>query len=76
MDNQGRHLATNDDADKIILAQRGITYSSSANTTDISIPDKTENNNTLLTCTAFLNGGTEFSDPVRLTIIGESVIDS
>ena len=76
MENQGRHLSTNDDADKVILAQRGIAYSSSANTTDISIPDKTENNNTLLICAAFQFGVTEFSDPVTLTIIGESVIDS
>ena len=76
MINQDRHLSTNDDDDKVILAERGITFSSSANTIDISIPDKTENNNTLLACAGFLFGSTEFSDPVTLTIIGESVTDS
>ena len=76
MENQGRHLSTNDNTDKVILDQQGITYSSSATSAVISIPDKTDNNNTLLQCAAFLFGGTEFSDPVTLTIIGESVIDS
>ena len=75
MESQGRHIATNDDRDEAILAQRGITYSSSSNTTDISIPDKTDNNNTLLQCAVFLFGDTEISDPVTLTIIGESVIE-
>ena len=75
MGNQGRYLSTNDDADKVILAQRGITYSSSSMSAIISIPDRVENTNTMLTCTAFLFGGTEFSDPVTLTIIGESVND-
>ena len=75
MVNQGRHLATNDDADEVILAERGITYSSNTKSAVINIPDGVENNNTMLTCTTFLFGGTEFSDPVILTIIGESVTD-
>ena len=76
MVNQGRHLATNDDADTVILAERGITFSGSANSAVISIPDRVENNNTNITCAGFLFGSTEFSDPVTLTIIGESVTDS
>ena len=75
MENQGRHLATNDDDDKVILAQRGIIFSSSANSIVISIPDRVENNNTIIMCGGFF-GSTEFSDPVTLTIIGESVTDS
>ena len=75
MENQGRHLATNDANDEAILAERGITYSSNAKSAVISIPDRVENNNTMLSCAAFLSGGTELSDPVTLTIIGESVTD-
>ena len=76
MINQGRHLATNDAEDEIILAQQGITYSSNAKSAVISIPDRVENNNTNITCTGFLFGTTEFSEPaVKLTIIGESVTD-
>ena len=70
MENQDRHLSTNDNADKVILDQQGITYSSSATSAVISIPDTVENNNTLLMCAAFLSGSTELSNPVTLTIIG------
>ena len=75
MENQGRYLATNDDVEEVILAERGITYSSSAKSAVISIPVTVENNNTLLVCAAFLFGGTEFSEQVTLTIIGKSVSD-
>ena len=73
IESDGRHLATNDVTDAVSLAQRGITYSSSATSAVISIPDTTENNNTRIFCAVFLFGGAEFSDPVKLTIIGESV---
>ena len=73
MVNQGRHLATNDNADTVILAERGITFSSSAKSAVISIPVTVENSNSLLACAAFLFGSTEFSEQVTLIIIGESV---
>ena len=44
------------------FAQRGITYSSPTTITAvINIPDTVENNNTKISCAAFLLGGTEFS---------------
>ena len=58
----------------MIIAERGITYSSSINSAIISIPDRVENNNTMLSCAGFLFGGTEFSEPIMLIIIGESVM--
>ena len=42
VENQDRHLATNDDADKVILAQRGITYGSSSTSAVISIYNNIE----------------------------------
>ena len=72
--NAGRYLSTDNDNDRVKLVQRGITYSSSGATSAvISIPDTVENNNTNITCAAFITGSTEFSNPpVRVTIIGES----
>ena len=73
LENGGRYFATNDDDDAIILAERGITYSSSGTSAVISIPDTVENNNTLIFCAGFISGGIEFSDPpIKLIIIGKS----
>ena len=73
LENAGRHLFTDNDNDRLILVQRGITYSSGATSAVISIPDTVENNNTIILCDAFITGSTEFSNPpVRVTIIGES----
>ena len=72
LENEGRNLNTDDVDDRMMLAQRGITFSSSSTSAVISIPDTVENNNTQISCTAFLFGGREFSDPpVRVIIIGE-----
>ena len=71
LENGGRYFITDNDGDRMILAERGITYSSSGTSAVISIPDTAENNNTMISCAAFLFGGSEFSYPVKLTIIGE-----
>jgi hypothetical protein len=73
LENEGRYLVTNDADDAIILAERGITYSSSGTSALISIPDTVKNNNTQIFCAGLISGGTEFSDPpVKLIIIGKS----
>ena len=74
LENGGRHFSTDNNNDRMILAERGITYSSSDTSAVISIPDRVENNNTMIFCAAFF-GGIEFSDPVKLTIIGKSVVN-
>ena len=72
LENGGSHFDTDSNSDRILLAERGIIYSSSGTSAVINIPDTVENNNTIIFCAAFLFGGTEFSDPpVRVTIIGE-----
>jgi hypothetical protein len=72
LENEGRVLITVDKADRVILSQRGIMFSSSSSSAIISIPDTVENNNTQIYCAAFLFGSVEFSDqPVTVTIIGE-----
>ena len=71
--NGDNHFSTNYDIDRMILAERGITYSSSGTSAVISIPDTVENNNTIIYCVSFLNRGSEFSDPpVIVTIISKS----
>ena len=60
LENGGRYLTTFDDDDTIILAERGITYSSSDTSAVISIPATAKNNNTLISCAGFIFGGTEF----------------
>ena len=73
LENEGNYFSTNNDIERMILAKRGITYSSSGTSASISIPDTVENNNTIIHCAAFLFGGTEFSNPpILVTIIGES----
>ena len=73
LENEGNTITTTDNNDKDSFAQRGITYSSpSTITAVINIPDTVENNNTKISCAAFLFGGTEFSTAVELIIIGES----
>ena len=69
----GRHFVTNDNDDEVILAERGITYSSYSGTSAvISIPDTMENNNTQIFCAGLISGGIEFSDPpIKLIIIGK-----
>jgi hypothetical protein len=73
LENEGIRIATNDNDDTDSFIERGITYrSTSDSTTVITIPDRAENNNTLISCAAFISGGSEFSDPpVKLIIIGE-----
>ena len=69
LENEGRFLNTDD---RIMLAQRGIMFSSSSTSAVISIPDTVENNNTWIVCAAFLFGSIEFSGPpVKVTTIGE-----
>ena len=76
LENGGRYLTTFDDDDAIILAERGITYSSSGTSAVLSIPATAKNNNTLISCAGFIFGGIEFSDPqVKLIIIGKSNIN-
>ena len=73
LDNDGVTITTTDNSDKESLVERGITFGSGSTTAFITIPDTEVNNNTLISCAAFLMGGTEFSDPpVELIIIGES----
>ena len=72
LENRGIHLITDEESDRKILDGRGITYSSSGTSAVISIPDTVENNNTMISCAAFLSGGRDFSDPpVKLTIVGK-----
>ena len=73
LENEGSTFVTNNNNDLETFTQRGITFSSAAATAVISIPDTVENNNTLISCGAFLFGGNEFNEPpVELIIIGES----
>ena len=73
LENGGRHFVTNDNDDRVILAERGIFYSSGGISAIISIPDKVENNNTQIFCAGLFSGAVEFSDPpVQLIIIGKS----
>lgn len=64
-----RNLSTMDFDDMSILIERGVVYSSSA----ITIPGVLENNCTLIRCAVsnFATSTTEFSDPVKLMIVGE-----
>ena len=74
LENGGRHFVTNDNDDAVILAERGITYSSSGTSAFITIPDTMENDDTQIFCAGLISGGIEFSDPpVKLTIIGNSM---
>ena len=72
--NEGVTITTSESSgDEDSFAERGITYSCSSTTAFITIPDTVENNNTMISCGAFLFGGNEFSrPPVELIIIGES----
>ena len=73
LENGGRYLTTVDNSDRMILAERGILFSSSGTSAIISIPDTVENNNTIISCASFNFGSAEFSDPPFIvTIIGES----
>ena len=75
LENGGRHFVTNDNDDRVILAERGITYSSNGTSAVISIPDTVENNSTQISCAGLISGGVEFSDhPVKLIIIGNSML--
>ena len=74
LENEGVSITTMENSgDEERFAERGITYSISSTTAIITIPDTVENNNTMISCGAFLSGSTEFSrPPVELIIIGES----
>ena len=74
LSNEGVIIITSENSgDEDSFAERGITYSSSSTTAFITIPDTVKNNNTMISCGAFLFGGNEFSHPpVQLIIIGES----
>jgi hypothetical protein len=74
LENEGKSITTDEPGDKDSLAECGITYGSTGDsTTFITIPDRVENNNTMISCVVIINGGTEFSEPpVELIIIGES----
>ena len=70
--NGDKHLITNEENDANILAQRGITFSSSATSAVISIPDTVENNNTVIFCGVLHSGNNVFSETgVTLIIIGK-----
>ena len=57
-----------------ILSQRGITYSSSDSSAIITIPDRIENNNTILWCAAFLpEGGSDLSNSVIVAFFGKPI---
>lgn len=64
-----QNLSTRDSNDMPILIERGVVYDSSR----ITIPGVVENNCTLVRCAVFKfdTAITEFSDPVKLTIVGE-----
>ena len=75
LENGGRHFVTNDNDDREILAEQGITYSSSGTSAVISIPDTVENNSTQISCAGLISGGVEFSDPpIKLIIIGNLIL--
>ena len=69
--NNGKHLSTEDSDDRMILNQRGITYSSTSPSAVISIPDTVENNDTMIFCGGISSGETFFSNIVKLTIVGK-----
>ena len=73
IETNGATITTDDDRDTVKFAERGITFSTSSDSTMafISIPDTVENNNTMISCAALLFGGTEFSNQVELIIVGE-----
>ena len=62
-------LSTRDINDMLTLIERGVDFRSSR----ITIPGVIENNCTLIRCAVFKpsSGSTEFSDPVKLTVVGE-----
>ena len=66
-------LSTQHGDDRLKLDKRGIlTVNHNDGSSTISIPgDTVDNNCTQIRCAAFIGGGNEFSDPVKLTIIGE-----
>ena len=75
LENEGTYLSTDNNIDREILAQRGITFSSSGTSAVISIPNRVENNSTMIRCVGFLEGSNEFSyPPVKVIITGESEI--
>ena len=67
-----QNLSTRDVNDMVILIERGVDFRSSR---IITIPGVVENNCTLIRCAVFKSssGSTEFSDPVKLTIVGEQI---
>lgn len=63
-------LSTEDPRDRLTLSEHGIEFTNDVTST-ISIPiDTVDNNNTLIHCVANLYGGNEFSELVKLTILG------
>ena len=67
-----QNLSTRDNDDMMTLVERGVVFGSSS----IIIPGVLENNCTLIRCAVFFFGTsmTEFSDPVKLTIVGEYTV--
>ena len=64
------NLSTRDSNDMPVLDQRGVTY----NSRSVTIPGVAENNCTLIRCVVLrftTVSTTEFSDPVKLTIVGK-----
>lgn len=73
VEHDGTYFDTTAASDGMSLSQRGITYGSSGNSAVISIPNRIENNNTMVWCAAFISGLNQFSEPVKVTIIGRSI---
>ena len=58
--------------DREILNGRGITFFSTEGFTNISIPGVTENNCTTLYCAVSIGVSLDFSEEVKLTVVGKS----
>ena len=66
-----RFLSTHDDDDKEIIEEHGIDFYSGETVANITIPGTVENNRTLVHCTIFHNGVTEFSNQIEIIIAGK-----
>lgn len=64
-----QNLSTRNADDMLNLTERGVVYDSSS----MTIPGVLENNCTLIRCATikFAASTTEFSDPVKLTVVGK-----
>lgn len=69
--NIGRFLSTDNDIDKILLEEHGISFYSGETLANITIPGTVENNRTQIWCTTLHSGVTEFSDQIEIIIAGK-----